>query len=149
MKLILTQEVPGLGSPGEIVEVRDGYGRNYLVPQGMAIIATRGAEKQIRTIQRVRAAREIRGAEHANEVRQALEALSLEIPAKATGDGKKLFGSVTVTDIVAAVKAAGGPVLDRRSIVTDGHIRTTGTHTVSVELHPEVTATLAITVVAA
>ncbi len=149
MKLILTTDVPGVGAPGDIVEVRDGYGRNYLVPQGKAIIATRGAEKQITTIKRAQSAREIRGVEHAREVRAALEALSLEIPAKATGDGKKLFGSVTVTDIAAAVKAAGGPVLDRRAIRADGHIRTTGRHTVSVVLHPDVTAKLSVKVVAA
>lgn len=147
MKLILTTEVPGLGQPGEIVEVRDGYGRNYLVPQRKAIVATRGAEKQIQTIKRAQAAREIRGVEHAREVQTALQGLSLEIVAKATGDGKKLFGSVTVTDIAEAVKKAGGPVLDRRAIATDGHIRTTGKHAVTVTLHPEVTATLSLKVV--
>ncbi len=149
MKLILTTDVPGLGAPGEVVEVRDGYGRNYLVPQGKAIVATRGAEKQIATIKRARAAREIRGIEHANEVRQALEKLTLEIPARTTGDGSKLFGSVTTVDIADAVKAAGGPVLDKRAIATEGHIRTTGKHPVSVTLHPEVTATLTIKVVSA
>jgi len=149
MRLILTAEVPNLGEPGEIVEVRDGYGRNYLVPQGKAIVATKGAEKQIATIRRSQSAREIRGAEHAREVRAALEALSLEIAAKATGDGKKLFGSVTVTEIADAVKRAGGPLLDRRAIVTEGHIRTTGKHAVSVALHPDVTATLTVKVVAA
>lgn len=149
MKLILTTEVPGLGAPGEVVEVRDGYGRNYLVPQGKAIVATRGAEKQISTIKRAQSAREIRGAEHAREVRDALEALELSIPAKVTGDGKKLFGSITVLDIAAAVKAAGGPALDRRAIATEGHIRVTGKHAVNVTLHPEVTAKLTVKVVAA
>jgi large subunit ribosomal protein L9 len=149
VKLILTTDVPGIGAPGDIVEVRDGYGRNFLVPQGKAIIATRGAEKQITTIKRAQSAREIRGAEHAREVRSALEALTLEIPAKVTGDGKKLFGSVTVVDIADAVKAAGGPVLDRRSISTEGHIRTTGRHAVTVVLHPDVTAKLSVKVVAA
>lgn len=149
MKLILTTDIPGLGAPGEIVEVRDGYGRNYLVPQGMAVVATRGAEKQIATIKRAQSAREIRGAEHAREVRTALEALELSIPAKVTADGKKLFGSITVLDIAAAVKAAGGPVLDKRAIDTDGHIRVTGKHAVNVTLHPEVTAKLTVKVVAA
>jgi large subunit ribosomal protein L9 len=149
VKLILTTDVPGVGAPGDIVEVRDGYGRNFLVPQGKAIIATRGAEKQITTIKRAQSAREIRGAEHAREVRSALEALTLEIAAKVTGDGKKLFGSVTVVDIADAVKAAGGPVLDRRSIRAEGHIRTTGRHAVTVVLHPDVTAKLSVKVVAA
>lgn len=149
MKLILTADVPNLGAPGDIVEVRDGYGRNYLVPQGMAIVASKGTEKQIVTIKRLQSAREIRGAEHAREVRTALEGLSLEIGAKATGDGKKLFGSVTVAEIAEAVRKAGGPALDRRAIVTDGHIRTTGKHVVEVALHPEVTAKITVTVVAA
>lgn len=149
MKLILTTDVPGVGAPGDIVEVRDGYGRNYLVPQGKAIVATRGAEKQITTIKRAQSAREIRGAEHAREVRSVLEALTLEIPAKVTSDGKKLFGSVTVLDIAAAVKAAGGPALDRRAIKTEGHIRATGRHAVSVVLHPDVTAKLSVKVVPA
>lgn len=149
MRLILTADVPNLGEPGEVVEVRDGYGRNYLVPQGKAIVATKGAEKQIATIKRAQSAREIRGSEHAREVRDALEKLTLEIAAKATGDGKKLFGSVTVAEIADAVKKAGGPVLDRRAIATEGHIRTTGKHMVAVELHPEVTAKLTIKVVAA
>ena len=74
MKLILTQEVSGLGEPGDIVEVRDGYGRNYLVPRGFAIAWTKGGEKQIEGIKRSRDAREIRGLDHANEVRQQLEA---------------------------------------------------------------------------
>lgn len=149
MKLILTTDVDNLGGPGDVVEVKDGYGRNFLVPQGKAIIATKGAEKQIATIKRAQSAREIRGAEHANEVRQALGALTVQIAARATGEGKKLFGSVSAADIADAVKKAGGPVLDRRTISTDGHIRTTGSHSVTVALHPEVSATFNVTVVAA
>lgn len=148
MKLILTADVPGLGGPGEIVEVRDGYGRNYLVPQRLAIVATRGAEKQIATIKRARDAREIRGAEHAAEVRDQLVGLTLQIEAR-TGDGKKLFGSVGAADVADAVKAAGGPTLDKRAIDTGGHIRTTGTHAVTVALHPDVTAKLTVKVVPA
>ena len=148
MKLILTTDVPGLGAPGEIVEVRDGYGRNFLLPQGKAIVATKGAEKQVATIKRARQAREIRGTEHAGEVRATLERLPVTITARTTGDGTKLFGSVTATDIATAVKAAGGPSLDKRAIVLDGHIRSTGTHPVTVTLHPGVTATLTVTVVA-
>jgi large subunit ribosomal protein L9 len=149
MKLILTTDVPGLGAPGEIVEVKDGYGRNYLVPQGKAIIASKGAEKQIATIKRAQSAREIRGVEHANEVRDALEKLPVQITARTTGDGTKLFGSITAVDIAAAVKAAGGPVLDKRAISYDGHIRSVGSHPVTVSLHPGVTATVNVQVVAA
>ena len=148
MKLILTTDVPGLGAPGDIVEVRDGYGRNFLLPQSKAIVATKGAEKQVATIRRAQLAREIRGTEHANEVKQALERLSgkLTITARTTGDGTKLFGSITSTDVAAAIKAAGGPTVDKRSIETGGHIKSVGSHPVSVKLHPGVTANVAVVV---
>ena len=147
MKLILTTDVPGLGAPGDVVEVRDGYGRNFLLPQGKAIAATKGAEKQVATIKRAQLAREIRGTEHANEVKQALERLNVAIKARTTADGAKLFGSITAIDVAAAIKAAGGPVLDRRTIETGGHIKTVGSHPVSVKLHPGVTADLTVQVV--
>jgi len=148
MKLILTQEVSGLGLPGDVVEVADGYGRNYLVPRGAAIGWTKGAEKQISQIKRARDAREIRGLDHAKEVKTQLEALSVRLTARA-GDGGKLFGSVTQGDIADAVKAAGGPLVDRKRVHLPGHIKTTGDHTVSIELHPDVVATVPVTVVAA
>jgi len=147
MKLILTTDVPGLGAPGDVIEVRDGYGRNFLLPQGKAIAATKGAEKQVATIKRAQLAREIRGTEHANEVKQALERLNVAIKARTTADGAKLFGSITAIDVAAAIKAAGGPVLDRRTIETGGHIKTVGSHPVSVKLHPGVTAELTVQVV--
>jgi len=147
MKLILTTDVPGLGAPGDVVEVRDGYGRNFLLPQGKAIAATKGAEKQVATIKRAQLAREIRGTEHANEVKQALERMNVAIKARTTADGAKLFGSITAIDVAAAIKAAGGPVLDRRTIETGGHIKTVGSHPVSVKLHPGVTAELTVQVV--
>ena len=148
MKLILTTDVPGLGAPGDIVEVRDGYGRNFLLPQGKAITSTKGAEKQVATIKRAQLAREIRGTEHANEVKQALEKLTVTITARTTGDGTKLFGSITAIDVAAAIKSAGGPTVDRRTIDTGGHIKSVGAHPVSVKLHPGVTATVPVKVVA-
>jgi large subunit ribosomal protein L9 len=148
VKLILTTDVPGLGGPGDIVEVRDGYGRNFLLPQGKAITSTKGAEKQVATIKRAQLAREIRGTEHANEVKQALEKLNVTITARTTGDGTKLFGSITAIDVADAIKSAGGPTLDRRTIDTGGHIKSVGAHPVSVKLHPGVTATVPVTVVA-
>ncbi len=148
MKLILTADVENLGAPGDIIEVKDGYGRNFLLPQGKAVVATKGAEKQVQTIRRAQQSREIRGAEHANEIKQALEKLPVTITARTTGDGRKLFGSITHVDVAAAVKAAGGPTLDKRSIVTDGHIKSVGQHAISVKLHPDVTAQLTVTVVA-
>jgi len=146
MKLILTTDVPGLGAPGDIVEVRDGYGRNFLLPQHKAMLATKGAEKQVATIKRAQLAREIRGTEHANEVKQALEKLTISIKARTTGDGTKLFGSITNIDVAAAIKAAGGPSVDKRSIDTSGHIKSIGSHPVSVKLHPGVTANVSLLV---
>ena len=148
MKLILTTDVPGLGGPGDIVEVRDGYGRNFLLPQNKAIVATKGAEKQVATIKRAQLAREIRGTEHANEVKQALEKLKVSITARTTGDGTKLFGSITSVDVAAAIRSAGGPSVDKRSIETGGHIKSVGSHPVSVKLHPGVTANLHLVVTA-
>ena len=148
MKLILTQEVTGLGAPGDVVEVAGGYGRNYLVPRGLAMRWTRGAEKQIELIQRARSAREIRGLDDAREAADRLASLQVRLPARA-GSGGRLFGSVSPADIAAAVKAAGGPDLDRRRIEFKNPIRTVGAHQVSVRLHPEVTATLDVEVVGA
>jgi large subunit ribosomal protein L9 len=145
MKLILTQEVSGLGLAGDIVEVADGYGRNFLVPRGAAITWTKGAERQIANIRRSRDAREIRDRGHAQEVKTQLEQLSVTIDARAGRDGR-LFGSITAGDIAAAVKDAGGPTLDRKRIRIAGSIKNTGTHTVSVDLHPEVTADVPVVV---
>ncbi|MGI9000824.1 MAG: 50S ribosomal protein L9 [Pseudonocardia sp.] len=146
MKLILTADVPNLGAPGDIVEVKDGYGRNYLLPRRLAIVATRGAEKQVASIQRAQKARQIRDLGHAKEVAGELGNLSVTIMAKAAGDSGRLFGSVTAADVVEAVRAAGGPALDRRAVEVPRQIKTIGTHPVTVRLHPEVTTELAVAV---
>ena len=148
MKIILTQEVSGLGTPGDIVEVKDGYARNYLLPQGFAISWTKGAEKQVSVIKRARDAREIRDLGQANEVKAQLSSLKVTLSAR-SGSGGRLFGSITPAEIVDAVKAAGGPALDRRRVELPGHIKTTGAYNVSVKLHPEVTATFPVNVVGA
>ena len=148
MKLILTQDVTGLGAPGDVVEVAPGYGRNYLVPQGLAIQATRGAEKQIATIRRAREVREVRDLGQANEIKAQLSGLRVRLPAR-SGDGGRLFGSVTSGDVVSAVQSAGGPKLDRRLITLAAPIKALGNHTVTVKVHPEVSATLTLEVVAA
>jgi large subunit ribosomal protein L9 len=147
MKIILTQEVSGLGTPGDVVEVKDGFGRNYLLPQGFAMPWSKGAEKQISLIKRARSAREIRDLGHANEVRTQLESLKVSLSARA-GDGGRLFGSVTPAEVVAAVRSAGGPDLDRRRVELPGHIKSTGSYQVQVKLHPEVTAKFSLNVVA-
>jgi large subunit ribosomal protein L9 len=148
MKLILTADVPNLGAPGDIVEVKDGYGRNLLLPRKLAIVATRGAEKQVAAIQRAQRARQIRDLGHAKEVAGQLGALSVTVKAKAAGDSGRLFGSVTSSDVVDAVRAAGGPALDRRAVDLPGQIKAVGTHRVTVRLHPEVTTELDVDVVA-
>jgi large subunit ribosomal protein L9 len=148
MKIILTADVPNLGAPGDIVEVKDGYGRNYLLPRKMAIVATRGAEKQVETIKRAQRARQIRDLDHAKEVASDLGKLTLTVKAKAAGDSGRLFGSITAGDVVDAVRAAGGPALDRRAVDVPAQIKTVGKHPVTVRLHPEVTTQVEIAVVA-
>ena len=146
MKLILTQEVSGLGAPGDVVEVAGGYGRNYLVPRGLAMRWSRGAEKQIELIKRARAAREIRSVDDARVAAERLAGLRVRMQTRA-GSGGRLFGSISTSDIVSAVKDAGGPELDRRKIEISNPIKTVGAHQVAVRLHPEVSATLEVEVV--
>jgi large subunit ribosomal protein L9 len=148
MKLILMSDVDGLGAPGDVVEVKDGYGRNYLVPQGLAMRATRGAEKQVASIRRARDAREVRDLGHAREIKTQLEGLSVSLATRA-GSAGKLFGSVGAADIADAVKAAGGPLLDKRRIELGAPIKTVGTHQVVVRVHPEVSAKLSVEITAA
>lgn len=139
MKLILTAAVENLGEPGDIVEVKDGYGRNLLLPRGLAIPATRGAEKQIQDIQRAQAERQVRDLEHAKELRDQLDQLTGVKVAVRTSESGKLFGSVTAADIADAVKAAGGPSLDKRRInVPKGLVTKTGGYQVKVALHDDV-----------
>jgi large subunit ribosomal protein L9 len=148
MKLVLTSEVTGLGGPGEVVEVKDGYGRNYLVPRGLAVQATRGVEKQVAQLRKAREVREIRDLGQAQELAKSLAGLTVTINARSGKDGR-LFGSVTAHDVVEAVLAAGGPKLDRRRVELLAPIKTAGGHTVSVRLHPEVAAQVRVEVIAA
>ena len=148
MKLILTAAVDNLGLAGDVVEVKDGYGRNYLVPRGFAMRWTRGGEKQIDGIKRSRDAREIRGLDHANEVRGQIEGLEVTLTERA-GDNGQLFGSVTAAEVAAAIKKSGGPSVDRRSVRIEKPIKSVGTHTVGVKLHDAVTAHVKLTVNAA
>lgn len=141
MKLILTQEVSGLGAPGDVVDVAAGYGRNYLIPRGFAMRWTRGAEKQVDLIKRARAVRDIRSLDDAKAVAGQLQSLTVRIKRRA-GQNGRLFGSVGSSDVADAVKAAGGPNLDRRRIEVPDPIKTVGKHQVRVRLHPEVSAAL-------
>ncbi|MHC9292434.1 50S ribosomal protein L9 [Mycobacterium sp. LTG2003] len=150
MKLILTAEVEHLGVAGDTVEVKDGYGRNYLLPRGLAIVASRGAERQADEIRRARETKAIRGLEHANELKTALENLGeVSLPVNAAADTGKLFGSVTAADVVSVIKKAGGPNLDKRTVqLPKAHIKSVGTHPVTVKLHTGVEAKVSLNVVA-
>ncbi|NHT18413.1 50S ribosomal protein L9 [Cellulomonas sp. IC4_254] len=147
-KLILTHEVTGLGAPGDVVDVKDGYARNYLVPRGLATTWSKGAEKEITAIRRARKTREIATLDEARAVRDSLQGNPVTVAAK-SGDAGRLFGAVTTAEIAEAVKAAGGPSIDRRKIEVAQPIKATGEYAVQVRLHPEVSAKLTVKVVAA
>ncbi|MQA25570.1 MAG: 50S ribosomal protein L9 [Micromonosporaceae bacterium] len=148
MKIILTQEVTGVGSPGDILEVKDGYGRNYLLPQGFAIRWTKGGEKQVATIKRAREVREVRDLGQAEEIKAQLESLKVTFSARA-GEQGRLFGSVTSSEVVGAVRSAGGPNLDRRRVELPGHIKAVGSYQIKVRLHSELSAMIPFEVTAA
>jgi large subunit ribosomal protein L9 len=148
MKIILTQEVTGLGQPGDVVEVKDGYGRNYLLPRGVAIRWTRGGEKTVEAIQRARSTRALRDQEHADQIKGRLEAGPVDVKVKA-GSAGRLFGAVTTTEIAGALAVVAGEDLDRRAIALGNPIKTLGAHAVSVRLHDDVSATVALNVIPA
>ncbi len=147
MKLILTQEVAGPGGPGDIVDVKDGYARNFLVPRGYGMRWTRGGEKQVSTIRRAREVREVRGVDGATAIKTQLEGLAVRLQAR-SGESGRLFGSVTPADVVEAVRAAGGPEIDRRRVEIAEPIKSVGTHVVTVRVHSEVSAKISLEVVA-
>jgi large subunit ribosomal protein L9 len=148
MKVVLTQEVRSLGSPGDVVDVADGYARNFLIPRGLANRATKGALKQVETIRRTREVAEVRDRENADELAAQLGALKVRVAAKA-GDGGRLFGQVTPQAVAEAVVKAGGPKIDRKRLHFDGPIKSLGTHQASLRIHPEVEAILNVEVVKA
>ncbi|MDR2378453.1 MAG: 50S ribosomal protein L9 [Bifidobacteriaceae bacterium] len=146
-KIILTHEVAGLGAPGDIVEVKDGYARNYLVPRKLATRWTKGAEKQIVTMRRAAKAREMATVEDALAASDKLRQANVTVPAKA-GSGGRLFGTVTSADIADAVKAATGFDVDKRKIELPARIKTTGPYTVQIRLHDSVLVPVEVEVVA-
>ena len=147
MKVILTHEVSGLGTAGDVVDVKDGYARNFLFRRGLATAWTKGGQKQVDAIAKGRATRAVKSLEEAQSIKGNLESKSVTVPAHA-GQGGRLFGAVSTADIAAAVKAAGGPELDKRTIEVPTPIKTTGTHAAMIRLHPEVRATIELEVVA-
>jgi large subunit ribosomal protein L9 len=147
MKLILTQEVTGLGAAGDIVEVKDGYGRNFLIPRGSAIRWTKGGEKTIESIKAARATREVRDLDHAKEIKAKLEGSTFNLPVRA-GEGGRLFGAVTVSDIASAISQTVADV-DKRKIIVGNPIKSLGAHQVTVKVHDDVDATVSLNVVPA
>ena len=147
MKVILIHEVSGLGAAGDVVDVKDGYARNFLFRRGLATAWTKGGQKQVDAIAQGRATRAVKSLEEAQSIKGNLESKSVTVPAHA-GQGGRLFGAVSTADIAAAVKAAGGPELDKRTIEVPTPIKTTGTHAAMIRLHPEVRATIELEVVA-
>ncbi|PPL14372.1 MULTISPECIES: 50S ribosomal protein L9 [Microterricola] len=148
MKLILTHEVTGLGTPGDVVEVKNGYARNYLVPQGFAVQWSRGGEKQVEQIKAARAARELATLEEAQALKAALEAAKVKLVVKTGAEGR-LFGSVKTTDIADAVAAAGLGTIDKRKVEIPNPIKVVGTHQVTVRLRDELSAAITLQVVSA
>jgi large subunit ribosomal protein L9 len=148
MKIILTQEVTGLGGPGDVVEVKDGYGRNYLLPRGAAVRWTRGGEKTVEALQRSRASKAVRDTEHADEIKTKLEAGPVDVKVKAGAKGR-LFGAVTTAEIAASLTTVVGEEVDRRTIALANPIKALGAHTVTVRLHDDVSATVALNVIPA
>jgi large subunit ribosomal protein L9 len=146
MKLILREEVENLGDIGDVVEVADGYGRNFLIPKGLAIRASDRNVKALEHEKRVQAQRLRKAQGAAEEIAARLEKLSLRVT-KRVGEGDRLYGSVTAQEIAAMVQAAGEKV-DRRKIQLESPIRSLGAFKIPVKVHPEVTAELNLSVVA-
>ncbi|MDO5739127.1 MAG: 50S ribosomal protein L9 [Ornithinimicrobium sp.] len=147
MKLILTQPVSGLGSAGDVVEVKDGYGRNFLLPRKVATAWTKGGQKQVEAIQAGRVKRAAQSAEDAAATRAALEGTTVTVTARA-GQAGRLFGAVTPQEIAEAIVAAGGPQVDKRGIEVPTPIRAVGEHRVHVRLHEGISAEVTLDVVA-
>lgn len=147
MKVILTHDVSGLGTAGDVVEVKPGYARNFLMPRGLATAWTKGGQKQVDAIAAGRKAREVKSLEEAKSYKGNLEGKPVTLTAHAGKEGR-LFGAVSSADVAAAVKAAGGPSLDKRKIEIATPIKNVGSHSATVRLHPEVQATITLEVVA-
>ncbi|MCT1600895.1 50S ribosomal protein L9 [Kocuria sp. p3-SID1433] len=147
-KIILTHEVSNLGSAGDVVEVKDGYARNYLFPRGFATQWSKGAERQIESIKAARAARELASLEDAQALAASLTSATVTVPAKAGAEGR-LFGSIKAEQVAEAVKAAGLGEIDKRKVEIREQVRTVGTYQATVRLHEDVNANIEFEVVPA
>jgi large subunit ribosomal protein L9 len=147
VKIVLREDVEELGKKGDLLDVAPGYARNFLVPRGLAIVASKGTEKQAVAMRRNRDARDAREREQAQGAASKLAASPVQVPARA-GEGGKLFGSVTSSDIAAAIEAATGIAVDRRKIALDEPLKAVGPAEVEVTLHTDVRVTVTVEVVA-
>lgn len=147
MKVILTHEVSNLGAAGDVVDVKPGYARNFLFRRSLATPWTKGGQKQVEAIAKGRQVREVKSLADAQHIKGSLESTTVTVVAHAGATGR-LFGAVSTSDIAEAVKAGGGPTLDRRKIEMTNPIKSVGSHQARVRLHPEVQATLTLDVVA-
>ena len=146
-RIILTHDVAHLGEAGDVVEVKDGYARNYLVPRKLATPWTKGAQRQIDQMAEARRTRASASLDQAQAARAWLVETVITVVAAAGANGR-LFGAITTAELVEAVKSAGGPALDRRKIEVVPPIKSTGRHTASVRLHADVVAPLEVNLVA-
>jgi large subunit ribosomal protein L9 len=146
VKVVLRTDIPGVGKRGDITDVSDGFARNYLVPQGRAIVASAGIEDQAAAMRRSRDLKDARNREGAEAIARKLVPIVFRIEARSGSEGR-LFGSVTASDIVDAVSRQSGVELDRRRLVIDDAIKTLGSHEVGVRLHPDVEFRLTLEVV--
>jgi large subunit ribosomal protein L9 len=147
MKIILQREVEKLGAPGDVVDVADGYARNYLIPRGMAAPALKGAVRHAERLRRAHEQRVTRGRDEAQALADRLTALPIRMKAKAGEEGR-LFGSITVSDVAGELERVAGDAIDRKRIHLPEPIRSVGSHEVVVHLHPDVNASVTVEVVA-
>ena len=147
MKVLMRSDVDGVGKKGDLVDVADGYARNFLVPKGFAIKATKGIEDQAASMRRSRDLKDATDRGAAEEIAKTLVPAVITISAKASGEGK-LFGSVTAADVAEAVEAQTGVALDRRTLSLDEHSKTVGTHSVPAKLHSDVQFQITVEVTA-
>jgi large subunit ribosomal protein L9 len=145
VKVILQKEVDKLGTPGEVVTVADGYARNFLVPRGLAIPASKGAIRHADGLKRAHGERVAKARQEAEVVAERLGQVTITVTHRAGEEGK-LFGSITAQDLAGEISRQGGEEVDRRTIHLDEPIRSVGTHEVQVRLHPDVTVTMTVTV---
>ncbi len=145
MQVLLLQNVPGIGTAGEVKKVSDGYARNYLLPHKLAVTATDGAIKQAEGIKQAAVRREAKTLADAQELAALLGKVTLTFRAKA-GEGERLFGSITTGDITDALAREKGITIDKRKIELAGPLKELGTHEVAIKVHPEVTAKISVVV---